>query len=701
MRLCENAWRGPLSVINWLAFYEMARKAEMEPPGESSLPRSKTPDELPAEMTTLRDEAVTHGDDLDAMLDAVTDPMVVYDLQAHIIRCNPAFEAIVEAFSQNPEALTIQERAGRIALRDVHGDRLADDQLPQHRLLQGERITEGDEEEVSTRDTTGVEAIFSVTGKPLYHGATIGAAIVFFRDITERKHAEQQLAEDLHDTQLLRDLGVHVAIHGEDQTLYQKIMAAAVTLTHADAGTVQVFNEEAQELELLATHGFNADMMSQFGRLDASTNTTRGIALATGERMIVDFDAPEAEVLDDFARLHREAGYLSAQSTPLIARSGKVVGIVTTHWRAHHRPTERELRFLDLLARQAADIIERHQAELELRRVHAELEQRVAERTRELEQANKELRRLSQRILEVQESERRVIARELHDEIGQQLTGVKMLLETLESDHYENKLPETVGADSSRDRSIYAPHLAEISAAVATTLEQVRDLSLDLRPAVLDSLGLLPALQWRFERYTRQTGVRVDFSTDGLDHRLPAHLEAGVYRLIQEALTNVTRHAGVAEVIVQIYVTEEALSLYVVDAGAGFDVEEALAAGGSTGLAGMRERADLLGGNLTIDSLPGEGTTIQANFSITRAIEMEAAHETHEDFAYAGWQTPEDDAARHRARDELRDRARDRWRDAARDARRDTVRDALRDVTRDAPRDAMQDQQRERKDGKP
>jgi hypothetical protein len=201
----------------------------------------------------------------------------------------------------------------------------------------------------------------------------------------------------------------------------------------------------------------------------------------------------------------------------------------------------------------------------------------------------------------------------------------------------------------------------------------------------------LPALQWQFERYTNLTGVRVDFSVDGLDHRLPTHLEAGVYRMVQEALTNVARYAGVSAVTVQLYVNEETLSLFVVDTGVGFNVEDALAASASTGLAGMRERAVLLGGTLSIDSEPGEGTTIQADFSIPQAIEEEALREIEEVEEHAGWRTPADDAARHRARDELRDRDRDKWRDAARDARRDVKRDAARDRIRDTDRDAERD----------
>jgi PAS domain S-box-containing protein len=390
---------------------------------------------------------------------------------------------------------------------------------------------------------------------------------------------------------------------------------------------------------------------------------------------------------------------IRAQITVPLIKHGALVGSLAVNDTRPHTWTEQDVELVTETAERAWGAAERAAAEAEVRHARDELEQRVTDRTRELDSANTDLRRLSHRVLETQESERRLIARELHDEIGQQLTGVKMLLETLEESVKDGSgFAATTQGDVTLDKSLYAPSLSEISVAVATVLERVRDLSLDLRPAVLDSLGLIPALQWQFERYAHLTGVHVDFSVEGLDHRLPARLEAGVYRLIQEALTNVSRHAGVSQVTVQIYVTEVTLSLYVVDAGIGFDVEKALATGGSTGLSGMRERADLLGGTLNIDSLPGEGTTVHADLSVVRAIEMEAAHETEQESAYVRWQTPEDDAARHRARDELRDRARDKWRDAARDARRDSLRDALRDMTHVAARDATKDAPRERQE---
>jgi signal transduction histidine kinase len=134
-------------------------------------------------------------------------------------------------------------------------------------------------------------------------------------------------------------------------------------------------------------------------------------------------------------------------------------------------------------------------------------------------------------------------------------------------------------------------------------------------------MGLLPALLWQIERYTRQTGIAVKFHQTGLTHRLPLEVETAAYRIIQEALTNVARHAGVSQVVVQVRVSEEALTLFVVDEGAGFDAEQATEATFTMGLAGMRERADLLGGTLRISSAPGEGTTIEAELPVMASFE--------------------------------------------------------------------------------
>ena len=216
----------------------------------------------------------------------------------------------------------------------------------------------------------------------------------------------------------------------------------------------------------------------------------------------------------------------------------------------------------------------------------------------ERKQAEDALRTLSHRLVEVQETERRQIARELHDEIGQALTGLKLLLETANRPSGRNM----------RSR------LAESRVLINELMARVQDMSLDLRPAMLDDLGLVPALLWHFERYTAQTGVQVLFEHKGMQRRFTPEIETAVYRIVQEGLTNVARHAQVGEVMVRLSVGRGVLTVQIEDHGGGFDSERALSDGTSHGLNGMRERAALLGGRLRIDSSPGAGTRLLARF---------------------------------------------------------------------------------------
>lgn len=204
------------------------------------------------------------------------------------------------------------------------------------------------------------------------------------------------------------------------------------------------------------------------------------------------------------------------------------------------------------------------------------------------------LRDLSLRLVEVQESERRAIARELHDEVGQALTGLDLVIE----------MASRAPAGSAHD------HLRTAQGYVRDLTARVRNLSLDLRPSMLDDLGLLPALRWLFERYTEQTRIAVDLRSHDADRRFPAAVETAAYRIIQEALTNVARHAGVATVTVQLWGEPSRLAVQIEDNGAGFDVAAARAARRSTGIEGMCERAELIGGSLTLESAPGQGTIV-------------------------------------------------------------------------------------------
>jgi len=204
---------------------------------------------------------------------------------------------------------------------------------------------------------------------------------------------------------------------------------------------------------------------------------------------------------------------------------------------------------------------------------------------------------LSLRLVHLQEEERRAIARELHDEVGQLLTGLGLMIEA----------GDGPGSASRRQ---------EMKRVVTELIGRVRDLSLKLRPPMLDELGLLPTLLWQIERFELQTAIHVDFRHANLDRRFPSEIEITTFHTVQEALNNVARHAGVTKAKVEVWAGPRSLGARIEDQGRGFVVETALG-GHSSGLAGMRERCRLLGGHVTIESTPGTGTSLSMELPLS------------------------------------------------------------------------------------
>jgi len=201
----------------------------------------------------------------------------------------------------------------------------------------------------------------------------------------------------------------------------------------------------------------------------------------------------------------------------------------------------------------------------------------------------------AQKLVNAYEDERARIARELHDEIGQQLIGMKFALERAQ--HF------TVSDEGERA-------LQDARQILSSLTEMVRELSLSFRPSMLDDMGLLPTLLWHFERYTARTGIEVQFNHSGIaKRRFSQTVEITVYRVVQESLTNVARHAGADQVDVRL-TADSRLEIVITDNGRGFDPGE-LAASGGLGIAGMRERAMLVGGSLEVDAGPGRGTRVR------------------------------------------------------------------------------------------
>jgi signal transduction histidine kinase len=199
--------------------------------------------------------------------------------------------------------------------------------------------------------------------------------IGLFRQLADRlfarlEHAlaEQAVANDLRDTQLLRDLSSRLVSESDTQAFFDAIVAASMTITHAQAGCVQLLDAGTRELALLAHHGFPPTIAHRFSRVNATMPSSCGRALATNQAAVVHFDAPDIVDPEGVIRPFLDAGIRSAQSTPLVTRAGRTVGMLSTHWsECERRLSEREVRFLDLLARQAAELIERRLSDNALR----------------------------------------------------------------------------------------------------------------------------------------------------------------------------------------------------------------------------------------------------------------------------------------------------------------------------------------------
>jgi signal transduction histidine kinase len=245
-----------------------------------------------------------------------------------------------------------------------------------------------------------------------------------------------------------------------------------------------------------------------------------------------------------------------------------------------------------------------------VRRAMQEVKERVGRQQAEAKRReySSKLQVLSRRLVELQEAERRNLARELHDEIGQALTSLQMNLQTLLH---------------SPDAGALAPRLQESLTAVERVLEQVHDISLNLRPSLLDDLGLEPTLRWYLKRQAALADLQVEIRADPVARRLDPAIETQCFRIAQEALNNVVKHAKARIVTVEVSQRDEQLHLSVRDDGVGFDVasfRERAVRGASMGLLSMEERAALAGGGLEYQSVPGQGTEVHAWFPLEWAV---------------------------------------------------------------------------------
>ncbi len=252
------------------------------------------------------------------------------------------------------------------------------------------------------------------------------------------------------------------------------------------------------------------------------------------------------------------------------------------------------------------DITTQKHAQEALEAAHEQLERRVTERTAALSEANERLRVLSRRLMEIQETERRAIARDLHDEVGQALTAIRLNLQEIR--------------DAPKSQSV-EKEVVDSLQVLDQVLQHVRSLALDLRPSLLDELGLVPALRWYVTKQAERAGWEMDFQAEGVTARPSPDVEVACFRLTQEALTNVVRHASAKHVAVRLRAERGELVLSIRDDGVGFDPEQIRAdprTQSTVGLSGMEERVRLVGGQFALSSVCKQGTEVRATFRLSK-----------------------------------------------------------------------------------
>jgi signal transduction histidine kinase len=334
-----------------------------------------------------------------------------------------------------------------------------------------------------------------------------------------------------------------------------------------DARLVLIALPSGDTLRVAAAEGEGSEgvvgMQLDFGGSKAGRVLERG----RSERIDSVLDDPE---IDQGAA--RRLGVHSALFVPLVAR-GRAIGVVIAHDRngPNDRFSDDDVRLTETLAARAA--------------IAVDLSERVG-------------RDVLRRVVQAQEAERKRLARELHDETGQALTSILLALKPLEQ----------VGDDR------VAEAVASVRELVVSTLQDVRRLAVELRPAALDDFGLLPAVERLTHTFREQTGMHVELESRLPEQRLPAEVETALYRIIQEALTNVVKHSGASRVSVLLTERDHGVAAMVEDDGMGFETEAARDDG--LGLVGMRERIGLVGGRLHVESSAGAGTTIVAEVPV-------------------------------------------------------------------------------------
>jgi signal transduction histidine kinase len=431
-----------------------------------------------------------------------------------------------------------------------------------------------------SRDSAPVPVEATITHIEDGKGKAYGMVLIF-RDVTQQREAMHEIQRQASRAEALLQVASQLNSHLEPKTVLNKICEITNQAIEAAATTVvlQVLPRDVFRVMAAVTRDSGLKTLQE-PHFEVPKEIFQEILSRENPVVVIKdvLEKPAPPVFERFKNADIRTVAIAA-----LFRGSNLIGALISVFK--HQPKDLpddEIALLKGLADQASSAIE-----------NAELFEQVrAGRERQ--------RKLAKSLVDVQETERRHIAKELHDHLGQLLTGLQFMLET------------TKNQSSGKQRA----SLEEVQNSVTDIIGQVREMSLNLRPSMLDDMGLIPTLLWHIDRYTKQTQIRVNFRYDEIPQRLPLEIETAAYRIIQESLTNVARYAQVNEVFVGLVRQDNTLWVEVLDEGKGFDLSAGLDGLGS-GIGGMRERASLLGGYLVVESFLNQGTQIVAALPVT------------------------------------------------------------------------------------
>jgi len=516
------------------------------------------------------------------IINSLEDELMVIDHKYRIIEVN---EAVLLKHGKAKE-----EIIGQFCYAVSHGFtepcHQPGDKCPVDEVLKTHKPAKVTHTHIYNIDGQNKERYVDIIASPIHNSrGQITAVTEVIRDVTEVKELEVKIGEAQQNLLALNAISTAVIQSLDLDTILGSALDKTLEIFNSNLGGILLLDEETQKLHYRVHRGLSNRYASEM-----SLNLGEGIAgkvAQTGEAMLSEDISSDPRAARP--KLINQEGLRAFASVPLRSK-GKLLGVINiASWEAR-KFSLYDVRLLESIAAQMATAIE-----------NARLHQEV----RRKEQLRGEL---LQDMLAIQEEERKRIARELHDETSQVLASLTANLEAAVN---------TLHVSASKAE----PLLRKAQSLSINILDEIHRVIYELRPALLDDLGLVAAIRWLSDNKLGSSDTNLQYKVVGKEKRLPPQLETTIFRVIQEALNNITRYAHAKNVTIVLSFSAEAIKAHITDDGAGFDVAEAISSKErprGLGLLGMKERVELMNGRLVIRSNPDNGgTEINVNIPLS------------------------------------------------------------------------------------